>query len=421
VGAEPVMIQGHMDMVCEKNADVEHDFERDPITLRRVDGRIFANQTTLGADNGIGVALGMAAGEGLFKDHPPLELLLTVDEETGMSGARELNVAMLSAKRMINLDAEEEGTLYVGCAGGQDTIAALRVQRDVSRIAEVAVEITVKGLRGGHSGLDIISNRGNAISLLTSALESLRAVGLEFSLVELTGGSKRNALAREARAIVQMKLQHATMLPDVMGPIREELHSLHLDSEPTLELLADRVYDERAPLNEGTERALLSYLSIAPHGVSSMSQAVAGLVETSTNLGVVRVTGESIEVVSCTRSSNGAALKHLVDQITTTAELSGLLVCHEGGYPGWQPDMKSELLAISEKVFTKLANGTEPEVTAIHAGLECGLLGGLMPDLDMISFGPDIQDAHSPDESVSVESVAAVARQVEALLAALCE
>ena len=421
VESEPVIIQGHMDMVCEKNENVEHDFERDPIVLRRVEDRIFASDTTLGADNGIGVALGMAAAEGLFEHHPPLELLLTVDEETGMSGARELDVSMLSAKRMINLDAEEEGTLYVGCAGGQDSIAALPLERDSTRQSEVSMEIVVKGLRGGHSGLDIICNRGNAISLLTSALQSLREQGLDFALVEFKGGSKRNALAREARAVVSMKLAHATKLPDILGPLRAELHKRHLDSEPNFTLMADRVADELAPLTEDTERALLRYLYIAPHGVSSMSQAVPGLVETSTNLGVVRVEGGSIEVVSCTRSSNGAALNHLVEQITVSAELCGLLVRHEGGYPGWQPNMKSELLAVSEKVFTKLADGEKPEVTAIHAGLECGLLGGLMPELDMISFGPDIQDAHGPDESVSIDSVAVVARQVGALLEALCE
>ncbi len=420
VDAAPVIIQGHMDMVCEKNADVEHDFEKDPILLRRVEDRIFANNTTLGADNAIGVALGMAAAEGLLEHLQPLELLLSVDEETGMSGARELDISMLSAARMINLDAEEEGTLYVGCAGGRDTIAVLPIERVEAEAEHVAMELELKGLRGGHSGLDIICNRGNAIRLLAHALEALREHGLEWSLVELTGGSKRNALAREARAVVRMKLEHATQLPDVLGGITAELEKLHADSDPVVILLAERVHDERGPLTQEVERSLLQYLRVVPHGVTSMSQAVAGLVETSTNLGVVRVSGESIEVVSCTRSSNDAALGHLVGQITTTGELCGLLVRHEGGYPGWQPNLQSELLAISEKVFTELGGGEKPEVTAIHAGLECGLLGGLMPELDMISFGPDIRDAHSPDESVSIASVANVAKQVGALLEVLC-
>ncbi len=416
-GKPTVIVQGHLDMVCEKNAGVDHDFETDPIQLRRVGERIFANQTTLGADNGIGVALGLAAGEGLFAHHPPLELLLTVDEETGMSGARELDASMLTATRMINLDAEEEGVLYVGCAGGQDTIVTADLERGESDPQAVAMQVRVKGLRGGHSGLDIVCNRGNAIRLLA---HTLRALELPHRLVHIEGGSKRNAIPREASAVIQMSAQDAENLAARLEVLQAELYGLHADSESQLVLESLPATVDVAPLTPDWEKQVLDFLFTVPMGVVTMSQAVDGLVETSNNLGVVEMDGDALRVVLCSRSSNMGALRQVTVQITAVAELCGLNWHFHGGYPGWQPDMHSAILAISKDVFQQLDGGKEPEVTAIHAGLECGLLGSISPGLDMIAFGPDIQDAHSPDESVSIPSVGVVAKQVEALLAALC-
>jgi len=408
IDAPPVIVQGHLDMVCEKNSDTAHDFDNDPITPVRNGDRIFASRTTLGADNGIGCALGMAAADGEYADHPPLELLFTVDEETGMSGARELDASMLSAARMINLDAEEEGVLFVGCAGGQDTILT-RSMRTVPATGP-AWNVSVTGLKGGHSGLDIIKNRANAIRLLAWAIHKAGETS-PLALASLSGGSKRNAIPREAHAIVVGDNPTA-----ILRELEPALRTLHQDADPGWTL-----HVEPASTNTmwADGQALLQFILSVPNGVLSMSQAIDGLVETSSNLGVVTTEGQNVHVVVCTRSSNMPALDEAATAVAFAGQANGFDWKRVGGYPGWQPDMSSGMLAITRKVFADLA-GSDPEVTAIHAGLECGLLSAKLPHLDMISFGPDIQDAHSPDESVSIPSVAAVSRQFGELLRALC-
>ncbi len=419
--APGLILQGHLDMVCEKDSGVEHDFDRDPIRLRREGERIHARGTTLGADNGIGVALALAAGEGLWEHHPPLELLLTVDEETGLSGVKELDTGLLSARRMINLDAEEEGVLYVGCAGGEDLAVTASIRRRPQNRDDAGFIISLRGLRGGHSGLDIIKNRGNAIRLLAHALRRFRDLDIPFSLVSIDGGAKRNAIPREARAVVSLPANLAARLVELAKGVVAELRRLHGDNDPGLELSIEPVKDERGTLLPEQADRLLGFLFTAPNGVLAMSQSIPGMVETSNNLGVV-VTGEdAVEVKLCGRSTNQDALEQVSTQIGVIAGLCGLQCRREGGYPGWRPDMASPMLRISREVFRRLADGNEPEVTAIHAGLECGLLGDLAPGLDMISFGPDIRDAHSPNESLSIPSVAVVAGQLGALLEALCD
>ena len=410
----PVILQGHLDMVCEKNTHVEHDFSTDPIALRRIGERICANETTLGADNGIGVALCLAMAEGFAVHHPPLEILLTVDEETGMTGARQLDASMLSARRMINLDAEEEGVLYVGCAGGLDTIATLSGERKFSGAGQ-SMELRLRGLRGGHSGLDIGLNRGNAIRLMAQVI---RELGEDIQLVSFIGGLKRNAIPREATTRIQWVSERSP--EDRLGLIAERLRALHGDSEETLQLEWERVADERGPLTEESRSQLIDFLFLLPAGVATLSQTIPGLVETSNNLGVLEMEGDTFRAVCCSRSSNEEALRQLTSQITGIATRCGWAWEHHGGYPGWQPNRRSSILATAQTVFRELAGGVAPEVTAIHAGLECGLLGSVLPGLDMVAFGPDIQDAHSPDESVSIPSVAVVANQVSALLERLC-
>lgn len=420
VEAAPVILQGHLDMVCEKNSGVEHDFFTDPIQLRLEGKRLYAKQTTLGADNGIGVALCMAAAEGVYADHPPLELLFTIDEETGMSGALNLEGRYLSGRRLINLDAEEEGILYVGCAGGRDLIATRRLRWDTVEPGSLAVRLSLTGLRGGHSGLDIIKNRGNAIRLLAQLLIQLPRRGVALSLCRFEGGSKRNAIPREATAVIRLRAELLARLPEILEAQIGELKQLHTDSETDFELHVEALQgDEIPPLDEGLAQGLLAYCFAQASGVVTMSQSIPGLVETSNNLGVVTWSDEAVTVTSCSRSSNGAALGQLCDQLASFAHLCGFSVRSDAGYPGWLPDLSSPMLAITKEVFATYY-GREPEVTAIHAGLECGILGERVPGLDMISFGPDIQDAHSPDESVCPASVAVVYEQLGALLKALC-
>ena len=358
----------------------------------------------------------MAAADGVFGDHPPLELLFTMDEETGMTGARAVDSSMLAGRLMVNIDAEEQGVLYVGCAGGQDTVVSKSYARVPVNSGTVAVKIDVVGLRGGHSGLDIIKNRGNAIQILAEVFAGLGSKGFEIGVIELTGGSKRNAIPREASAVVRVSSGEAQALCAAVGEIGPKMVALHADSDSGLNLVASVVGDNRGQL-VGVE-GLLSFLSIVPNGVITMSQAVSGLVETSTNLGVVSFVGDTVDVVLCSRSSNQSALDRIVGQISGLAEVCGLEWSREGSYPGWQPNMASGLLKITREVFA-IDLGEDPEVTAIHAGLECGLLGDRVPGMDMISFGPNIRNAHSPDELVEISSVQAVGRQLGSLLRAL--
>jgi dipeptidase D len=421
VGAKPVIIQGHVDMVCEKNSETVHDFEKDPLTLLQQDGWITADGTTLGADNAIGVCMGMAAAEGLFADHPPLELLMTIDEERGLTGARELDTRLLKGRRMLNLDAEEEGVLYVGCAGGQDTIASLDISRDSVGSDLMAATIALSGLAGGHSGLDIIKNRGNAIILMADLLHSLAAHGISYRLVDFEGGSMRNAIPRESKATILVDAKAREALPAILAKAEKSMLSLHADSETSVKLTVESVTNSRGPISQTQSDALLQLLYTAPNGVVAMSQTIAGMVETSTNLGVIKTTENSLRATFCSRSSNGEALELIARQLVSHAKHCGFEIQQEGGYPGWQPNLDSNLLKLAKPVLAQLAAGKELEVTAIHAGLECGLLGDKIAGIDMLSFGPDIRGAHSPDERVSISSVGVVTKQLGALLGALCD
>lgn len=422
VDAAPVLLQGHMDMVCEKDLEVRHDFATDPIQLRLKGDQLSAVGTTLGADNGIGVSLAMAACEGLYADHPPLELLLTADEETGMTGAMGLDASLLQARRMINLDAEEEGTLYIGCAGGCDTLATMTLERAEARPSWKPVKLRLGGLVGGHSGLDIHRNRGNAVRLLAQAVWELRRQ-LPLAVVQLEGGNKRNAIPRDAHCLALVDPARMGDLQDAVARLAPRLRQLHLDSDPALELaLESSAPCADQPWTEDCVERVIDLLLAVPDGVGSLSASVEGLVETSSNLGVLETLddGATLRATFCSRSSNESALDLMCARIAMVVQRCGGQARTEGRYPGWQPDTESALLSTAREVFSKLAGGTKPRVTAIHAGLECGLLGGMVPGLDMISFGPDILDAHTPRERVSVRSVQATSAQLEALLAALC-
>jgi dipeptidase D len=398
--AATVVLQTHLDMVCEKNRGVAHDFDTDPIRPQ-VDGEwVRATGTTLGADNGIGVAAALAAATDPAVVHGPLELLFTLDEETGLTGAAKLDPAILSGRILLNLDSEEDGVIFVGCAGGEDTIIDLPVAW--SAPAGDGFRLEVSGLKGGHSGLNIVENRGNALKLLTRILDAAAEEGVAFEVASMTGGSKHNAIPREAEAVLAGDREAlARVAEKSLGRFRTELAGID-------EGLAVAVTPAERPervLERADRDRLLRLLMALPHGVLGMSRDIPGLVETSSNLAVVAMRGSSIRIATSSRSSVASALTGVLDGIRASVRLAGATFERKDGYPGWKPNLDSKALAVVRSVYAKRW-GKEPHVTAIHAGLECGLLGERVPGLDMVSFGPQIEGAHSPDERVSVPSVA---------------
>jgi dipeptidase D len=394
-----VVLQGHLDMVCEKNSGTRHDFDRDPIRPV-VDGDwVRAEGTTLGADNGMGVAAALAVMEDDSLVHGPLELLFTIDEETGLNGANGLQPGFIRGRFLLNLDSEEEGVFFIGCAGGADSDITLPLKRTPGGSGD-PLKVTLSGLRGGHSGIDIHTGRGNAVQLLTRLL-----VGLDvpFSLVHLEGGNKHNAIPREAFAHVLAKdaagLKQA--LQAGMDRIRFEYKAVEKDAVLTVEPAEDH---HRSPMDDRSRSTFLSLLLALPHGVLAMSQEIPDLVETSNNLAIVRVTQDAARIHTSTRSSIASALDAAREKIGAVAGLAGADVKHLDGYPGWAPDLQSPLLAVMKRVHKDLT-GKEPEIKAVHAGLECGIIGEKYPGMDMISFGPDLRNPHSPDEKVSIPTV----------------
>lgn len=394
-----VVLQGHLDMVCEKNSATKHDFDRDPIRPF-VDGDwVKAEGTTLGADNGIGVAASLAVMDDDTLTHGPLELLFTADEETGLNGANGLQPGFLKGRILLNLDSEDEGVFFIGCAGGADSDITLPIKR-ASGVTGDSLKVTLSGLRGGHSGLDINTGRGNAVQLLARMLYGLN---VPFSLVHLEGGNKHNAIPREAFAHVVTKdpagLKKA--LDAALDQIRFEYKAVEKDTALTIEPVKDY---SRNPMEDAGRNAFLSLLLGLPHGVLAMSQDIPELVETSNNLAIVRVTESKALIHTSTRSSIGSALEAGRAKIAAVAGLAGAEINHLSGYPGWAPNIQSPLLAVMKKVYKDLA-GKEPEIKAVHAGLECGIIGEKYPGMDMISFGPDLRNPHSPDEKVSIPTV----------------
>jgi dipeptidase D len=402
--AKVVVLQGHMDMVCEKDRHTQHDFTKDPLRLKIVGPNLYADGTTLGADNGIGAAAGMWAAEDPACIHGPLELLFTVDEETGLKGANGLRPGWLKGAYLLNLDTEEEGFLYIGCAGGQDTSLTLRVTREKAPNRNPALEIHVKGLQGGHSGGDIHEGRGNANRLLVRVLEEMRRNEIPFALVSLEGGSKRNAIPREASAHLHLAPKAAQAAQKVCAAMqaefREELKGL--DDGVLIELHSAK--KGLPPLTEKSAAKVLDLLGSIPHGVLGMSRDIPGLVETSTNFAIVGTEKASVTVWTSQRSSVASRRTEAVRMLAALGQLAGAKVVHSDGYPGWKPQPDAALLRICKEVYKKVT-GAEAEVKAIHAGLECGLIGEKFPAMQMISMGPTIRNAHSPTEYVEIASV----------------
>ncbi|MEO8275497.1 MAG: aminoacyl-histidine dipeptidase [Thermoanaerobaculia bacterium] len=404
--APVVALQSHLDMVCEKNADVAFDFAVDPIRPRRDGDYLCATGTTLGSDNGIGVAAMLALMEATDVAHGPLEFLFTIDEETGLTGAADLDPTSLKARRLLNLDTEEEGAIYVGCAGGAGTDLAIPLETMFGADGRTALGIRLSGLKGGHSGVDIHLQRGNAISLLARALRATLPA-FQFEMLRFEGGNMHNAIPREASAIVRVATgdisRFGAALTAEVAAIGEELTGIEEG------VRVDVAAAEAAGLpaeswSETTTLRVLALLVALPHGVLAMSHDIAGLVETSTNLSRVRSDGETLRIHQSNRSSVMSSLRATQQRIAAFADLAGGEASQSEGYPGWKPDMKSALLATLREVSRSIT-GKEPEIKAIHAGLECGLIGEKFPGMDMTSFGPQIEFPHSPDERVLIPSV----------------
>ena len=413
-----VILQGHLDMVCQQNAGTGHDFLKDPIRPVLKDGWLVAEHTTLGADNGIGVAMALALLESNDVPHGPIEALFTLDEEAGMGGALGLDSDVLEGDLLINIDTEDWGEFYLGCAGGIDVNVNRNYEVDPVPAGHVVRTLTVKGLRGGHSGINIHQGRGNAIKLL---IRLLRELGNETDLrvARVDGGTARNALAREAMAVVSFPAtdQDRTdaWLEASQALLRFELAGI--DEGVTL---SSSPAEATQVMAQHDQQRILAALHAAPHGVRRMSQRVPGVVETSNNLGVLSIADGRFETNFMLRSLLDSGTRALTAEIVDLFSLIGAKVETEGGYPGWTPNPDSKLLALFQKVYDREFGG-QAEVKVIHAGLECGILAAKYPKLDMVSFGPDIRGAHAPGERVEVESVGKAWHLLKAVLAEIPE
>ncbi|MDL1892061.1 aminoacyl-histidine dipeptidase [Sphingobacteriales bacterium CHB3] len=398
-----ICLQGHLDMVAEANKDKVHDFFKDPIELVRKGNVLMANGTTLGADNGIAVATNLAIMEDKSLEHGPLEFLFTVDEETGLTGASNLQPGFLESKTLMNLDSEEEGSIYVGCSGGKDSSATWKVDFDKAPAQTIAAHVRVGGLKGGHSGLEIDKGRGNAVKILNRALIALEPFGVRISSID--GGNKHNAIPREAEALVFVpKKSWKPAMEAVMRfntAAKNELSTVDPDLNVSME---EAKVKKGKVIKKSLQKKILMTVSALPHGVVKMSADIPGLVETSTNVAVIKTEKKAVKMVTSQRSSVASEIEEIVHTVSSIFELGGAKVSHGDGYPGWKPNLDSEILKIARSTYKSLY-GKDAEVKAIHAGLECGIIGEKMGEMDMISFGPTLEGVHSPDEKIYIDTV----------------
>ena len=435
-GAPPVIIQTHLDIVVadDTSAPEPVDSARGVIPVRRgrstETGRfeedpagdwIGAPWSTLGADNGIGCAMAMSVAEDPDAVHPPLELLFTTDEEQGMTGALQLDpdALKLQGRTLINLDTEDDDELTIGCAGGTDATVRLPVERTEAPPTWCAMRVSISGLRGGHSGVEIHAGRANAIRLLAQALRNF-ASGHAVHLAALSGGEKRNAIPRSAQADLLIAPDDRAALEQSLHETAEAFAPLYAGRDEPLRFAAEEIASPRHVLAREATRIVLDLLVALPHGVHAVTAEIPDLVETSDNLAVVQLEGSDVVVHCNVRSSLDAGMNDLIDQIEAAAKLAGGTVTTGGRYPGWKPNLDSPLLASTQAAYEELF-GAPPKVSAIHAGLECGVLSGKFPGLDAISFGPNIRGNHAPGEHVQISSVAKSYRLLKATLARLAQ
>lgn len=400
--APTIVIQGHIDMVCEKNKGTDHDFDNDPIKIYRDGDWITAEGTTLGADNGVGVAAGMSAATDDSVIHGPLELLCTIDEETGMTGVNALQSGFITGKTLLNLDSEEDGAFYVGCSGGQDTRGYFELDYVNNDSSLTSYELMLTGLKGGHSGLDVANGRANAIRLMAQLLNRIEEE-VEFELAAISGGSLRNAIPREAEVTMLINTNDEAKVKEIADKfVADTLLEFNVN-DPGLKIIFNKKdSNDKKIFSKEFVSNLTKVLIAAPHGITAMSPDIPGLVETSTNLATIGIIDNQLVIGTSQRSAIDSAKWNISNMVKAIFELGGAEKVDTGdGYPGWAPNMDSQLLKTSKEVYKEMYNA-EPEIKAIHAGLETGLLGAKYPGIDMISFGPTIEGAHSPDERLSI-------------------
>ncbi|MEI6124747.1 MAG: aminoacyl-histidine dipeptidase [Bacteroidota bacterium] len=414
-----LVLQSHLDMVCEKNSNTQFDFDKDPIKAVIENGWLVANETTLGADNGIGVALQMAVLASETIEHGPLECLFTIDEETGLKGAFSLKADFVKSRMLINLDSEEDGEFTIGCAGGGDTVARFFYTKEDVPVAYDACKISISDLQGGHSGEDINKGRGNAVKLLVRILWNV-AGKFGARVAYIKAGNLRNAIAREGKCICVVPQQNMTGFAAYFTQLAAEIKAEYRTVEPKLSITCTAEEFPTFVMDQPMQMLLLNALYACPHGVITMSPDIAGLVQTSTNLASIKMQGDAkdaaddkeiellqdneIKIATSQRSAIESAKQDMVDMVDCAFAHKDIQVSHDSGYPGWKPDLNSKILEVSKKSFEKLF-GKQPIVKAIHAGLECGLIGEKYPGIDMISFGPSMLGVHAPGEKIEIHTV----------------
>lgn len=398
---EPIILQGHMDMVAVKKADCDIDLMKDPLRLKMDGDFVYAEGTSLGGDDGIAVAYILAIMDSEDIAHPRIEAVITTDEEIGMEGATAIDLSMLKAKRMMNIDSEEEGILLTSCAGGARVDCNIPIVREAKK--GVFYEIKLEGLLGGHSGTEINKERGNAIKMIARVLHMiLKEVPIQ--IADISGGEKDNAIPREAKAVVQILEGQEESLIALVQTIEEVMKNENATKERKLSLKCKKIeYTGNTVLNQESTRKVIDFLIVLPNGVMAMSADIAGLVETSLNVGILHLEEEKLVASSAIRSSIESAKKHLIDQVTAAVSFAGGEVSIYGEYPGWQFNPDSKLRATMVEVYREMFH-EEPKVEALHAGLECGIMISKIPGLDCVSFGPNIYDIHTTEEKLSISS-----------------
>ncbi|MCP5105700.1 MAG: aminoacyl-histidine dipeptidase [bacterium] len=404
-----VVLQGHMDMVCEKTPDSSHDFSKDPIKFVYEGEWLTADKTTLGADNGIAIAMAMVMADDKETPHPPLELLFTVDEETGLTGANSLKPGFIDGKLLINIDSEDEGVFTVGCAGGINTYLSLFLDYEAVPAGFKQYKITAGGMKGGHSGIDIAMGKANALRMLARTLFQLREGGIDVRLSDIKGGSAHNAIPRDAHAVVFIPADEGAKAKDIVNEWSKVFNSEYKVTDPDLSVAIleynEGDYDDVITVAEA--KRIIQFMLVIPHGVDAMSPDIEGLVETSNNFANLKIEDGSLHVLTSQRSSVVSRLNALTERIESTALLAGGEAHSSDGYPPWQPNMDSPLLARSVKLYEKMYN-KKPVVEVIHAGLECGIISDKNAGMDMISIGPDLRFPHSPDEKIHIGAIGKV-------------
>lgn len=398
-----VVLQGHMDMVCEKNSDVTFDFSKDPIQLKITGDLLTANGTTLGADNGIGLAISLAILEDKTVRHGPIESLYTIDEETGLTGAFAMKPDMLTGKIMLNLDSEDFGVITVGCAGGGDSTLELPVHMQPVLGGSEHIVVKVFGLRGGHSGVDIHEQRGNAIKILTRLLWKA-SQKCDFFIFDVKGGDKHNAIPREAYAKLAIETKHKNTFVTELKAEEKDIYEEIKPIDPGFKVDVRSCESAKTTVDKPSQTKLLNLVHGLPHGVHQMNYDIKTLVNTSTNLATISMKENAVVIGMSSRSPMKSALQDMRDRIRAIASLSGATVSEGTPYPGWKPDLQSKILALSKKIFKDMFK-QEPKIEAIHAGLECGIIGEKFPGMDMISIGPTLKNPHSPEEQLHISTV----------------